>query len=60
MSSEDRYDWPNGCQDEQWPPGVGVLRECCAEGCNWMGHTDRMLGAVGPLCPECSEVTEPV
>jgi hypothetical protein len=42
------------------PAGIPeVLRECCAEGCEWTGYTDRMLGAVGPLCPQCGEVTEP-
>jgi hypothetical protein len=34
------------------------LRECCNADCGWKGETDRMLGAVGPLCPECGEVTE--
>jgi hypothetical protein len=33
-------------------------RECCNDACGWRGVTDRMLGTVGPLCPECGEVTE--
>jgi hypothetical protein len=39
--------------------GAGVLRECCNAECDWTGETDRMLGSVGPLCPDCGEVTEP-
>jgi hypothetical protein len=35
------------------------MRECGNGDCGWTGETDRMLGAVGPLCPECGEVTEP-
>jgi hypothetical protein len=35
-----------------------VVRECCNEECGWKGHTRRMLGNVGPLCPDCGEVTE--
>jgi ParB-like chromosome segregation protein Spo0J len=27
-------------------------------GCEWTGTTDRMLGSIGPLCPECGETTE--
>jgi hypothetical protein len=33
-------------------------RECCNSECDWVGETDRMLGTVGPLCPDCGEVTE--
>ena len=36
-----------------------IKRECCAPGCEWIGFTDRMLGSIGPLCPDCGEVTEP-
>lgn len=36
------------------------LRECCNGDCDWIGYTDRMCGSVGPLCPDCGEVTEPV
>lgn len=39
---------------------VPVMRECCNAECGWMGETDRMLGSIGPLCPDCGEVTEPV
>jgi hypothetical protein len=35
------------------------MRECCNGECGWVGETDRYCGAVGPLCPECGEVTEP-
>jgi hypothetical protein len=35
-------------------------RECGNEACGWKGTTKRMLGAIGPLCPECGETTEPV
>lgn len=31
------------------------LRYC--NECDWKGATDRMLGAIGPLCPECGETT---
>lgn len=34
-------------------------RECGDAKCGWRGQTNRMLGAIGPLCPECGEVTEP-
>jgi hypothetical protein len=37
---------------------MGELRECCNAECEWRGETSRMCGAVGPLCPECGEVTE--
>jgi hypothetical protein len=33
-------------------------RECANPDCDWKGHTDRYLGSIGPLCPECGEVTE--
>jgi hypothetical protein len=33
-------------------------RECCNGDCGWVGQTDRYCGAVGPLCPDCGEVTE--
>jgi hypothetical protein len=33
-------------------------RECGNPDCCWKGTTDRMVGKVGPLCPECGEVTE--
>jgi hypothetical protein len=35
-------------------------RTCNNEACGWTGTTRRMLGAVGPLCPECGETTEEV
>lgn len=35
------------------------MRMCCNEECDWVGETDRYLGSVGPLCPQCGEVTEP-
>jgi hypothetical protein len=31
------------------------LRYC--NDCEWTGTTDRMCGAIGPLCPECGETT---
>lgn len=34
------------------------MRECCNDECGWIGEADRMCGAVGPLCPDCGEVTE--
>jgi hypothetical protein len=37
-----------------------MIRECCNPDCVWVGETDRMLGEIGPLCPDCAEVTEPV
>jgi hypothetical protein len=39
-------------------PAATVERECNA--CNWRGREadTLMLGAVGPLCPECRETTE--
>jgi len=37
---------------------VHTHRECCNDECGWKGTTDRMCGAVGPLCPECGETTE--
>lgn len=48
-------------QPEQEPdasPGVPEIRECNA--CEWRGPLSEtcMLGAVGPLCPECRETTE--
>lgn len=65
----DPYDTPGIEWHCQHPPAEGtklyaapvpaVMRECCAEGCEWVGYTDRMLGSIGPLCPECGEVTEP-
>jgi hypothetical protein len=33
-------------------------RECGNSDCEWRGKTERMCGSVGPLCPECGEVTE--
>lgn len=42
------------CHVEQHTPE----RECCNPACDWHGHTARMLGDVGPLCPECGETTE--
>lgn len=40
--------------------GAGVpVRECGNGECGWKGATDRMLGSIGPLCPECGETTEP-
>jgi len=27
VSSQDGYDWPNGCQDEQWPTGAEQTQE---------------------------------
>lgn len=35
-------------------------RTCNNEACGWTGTTRRMLGTVGPLCPECGETTEEV
>ena len=46
-----------GAAIEQSQPQV--QRECCAPDCEWIGFTDRMLGSIGPLCPDCGEVTEP-
>jgi hypothetical protein len=43
-----------------FPGHAYPARTCCNENCTWTGFTDRMLGNVGPLCPECGEVTEPV
>ncbi|WP_447988306.1 hypothetical protein [Achromobacter spanius] len=37
---------------------VADERECGDAGCGWRGTTERMCGGVGPLCPECGEVTE--
>jgi hypothetical protein len=34
------------------------MRECANGDCGWRGTTTRMLGAIGPLCPECGEITE--
>lgn len=36
--------------------------ECCNDECSWKGSISdsSMCGSVGPLCPECHEVTEPV
>lgn len=43
-------------------PAVAERVECCNAKCGWAGlKSDTcMLGAIGPLCPECREVTEPV
>lgn len=35
-------------------------RECGNRDCEWKGATDRMLGGIGPLCPECGETTESI
>ena len=35
---------------------VKSIRACNA--CEWFGETDCMLGAIGPICPECGETTE--
>lgn len=32
---------------------------CCNAECGWTGYSDRLCGGVGPLCPDCGEVTEP-
>jgi len=37
---------------------VADERECGNADCGWRGTTERMCGSVGPLCPECGEVTE--
>lgn len=34
------------------------VRECGNGECGWKGTTNRMLGSVGPLCPDCGETTE--
>lgn len=39
---------------------AGEHRECGNANCGWTGITNRMLGAIGPLCPDCGEVTEQV
>jgi hypothetical protein len=39
-------------------PEVSAQRECGNSECGWKGTTDRMLGSVGPLCPDCGETTE--
>jgi hypothetical protein len=36
-----------------------MILDCCNASCGWRGESQTMLGAVGPLCPECGEVTEP-
>lgn len=41
-------------------PVAPAARECNSSDCRWKGAMDRMLGAVGPLCPECGETTEAV
>lgn len=38
---------------------IGAERTCNNGECGWHGTTDRMLGSIGPLCPECGETTEP-
>lgn len=35
-------------------------RQCNNPDCIWLGTTDRYVGAIGPLCPECGETTEEV
>lgn len=40
--------------------GVQAVRECGNAECGWKGETSRMCGRVGPLCPDCGEVTEEV
>jgi len=47
-----------GALSQQTLTDQGGERECCNAECGWTGQTDRMLGAVGPLCPDCGEVTE--
>lgn len=39
---------------------VAGERECGNADCGWRGTTERMCGSVGPLCPECGEVTEAI
>jgi hypothetical protein len=34
------------------------VRECGNGECGWKGTTNRMLGSIGPLCPDCGETTE--
>jgi hypothetical protein len=34
------------------------VRECGNSECGWKGTTNRMLGSIGPLCPDCGETTE--
>lgn len=34
-------------------------RLCGSDDCGWAGQSDRMLGTIGPLCPDCGETTEP-
>lgn len=48
------------CEAELRARGTKALRECCNAECGWKGETGRMLGAIGPLCPDCGEVTEPI
>jgi hypothetical protein len=45
------------CQRTQMVMGE-PMRECANGDCGWRGTTTRMLGAIGPLCPECGEITE--
>lgn len=33
-------------------------RACGNAECGWQGQTDRMVGNIGPLCPDCGETTE--
>lgn len=39
---------------------VSDERECGNADCGWRGTTERMCGSVGPLCPECGEITEAI
>lgn len=36
------------------------MRACCNDECGWQGETDRMCGAIGPVCPSCGDTTEPL
>lgn len=35
-----------------------MRRACCNDECGWIGQTDRMIGAIGPVCPNCGDTTE--
>lgn len=57
LDQEYRYEEDDGLR-ELPATSMQPLHACCA--CDWQGPLSEtcMLGAIGPLCPECREVTQ--
>lgn len=41
-----------------WMPPDQEHRGCTNATCRWEGKTNRMIGSIGPVCPNCGDTTE--